>query len=530
MKKLIIPGAAFLLALSACTKLDVPVESEYTEGNFPTNEASFIAATGPAYSQLPTRYAVDYWRMQEMSTDAAIIPARGGNYVDGGQYRQLHKHTWTPDHPNVQGVWEWGYGGINTCNRILLLFEPAPESASRTRAIAEMRTMRALYHFFMMDLYGNIPIVTAFGSKTAPQQSKRADVAAFIESELKAVLPDLDDRTGAITYGRPTKWMAFAILEKLYLNAPVYTGQTRNAEVVAMADSILAGNKYTLDANYISIFAPENGAQITETIFAVPYDANKIDGCQFSRFGLHTALVDKYSLPFRPSIAMSTIASYYAKFNLAGDVRNTTWLAGKQFDNAGKPITVPTTKVGLDDTYTGADAKDPINWQLEFTPEMALRGDPDNMDLGNDELAKAKGVRSVKYYPDKNANPSTRMQNNDMPVFRLADVMLMKAEAILRGAAATTVNGELQTAVVLVNKIRTRAGAPTVTAITLDELLEERARELAWEGWRRNDLIRFNKFEDSWGYKTDNDTRKRLYPIPTSEKVLNPNLVQNPGY
>lgn len=532
MKNIIIPGAiAASLLLAGCTKLDVAIESEYTEGNFPNTADAYIAATGPAYTQLSTIYAVEYWRMQELSTDEAIIPARDGNYDDGGQYRFLHKHTWGPDHPNVKGVWEWGFGGINTCNRILSLFENAAPGDARTAAIAEMRAMRALYHFFMMDLYGNIPIVTTFGSTTPPPQAKRAEVAAFIEKELKEALPDLSAANGQLTYGRPTKWMAYALLEKLYLNAVVYTGTARYTETVAMADSILANaaNPYSLDAGYAAIFMPDNGPEVKETIFAVPYDANKVQGCQFSRFGLHTGLQEKYSLPFRPSIALSTIASFYAKFNLTGDVRNDTWLAGKQYDNNGNPITIPSTNKGVDNTYSGPNPTASVNWHLEFTPEMPLRN-VDQMDVGNDELGKARGVRSIKYYPDRNANPDTRHQNNDVPVFRLADVLLMKAEAILRGAAPTVTNGELQTALVLVNKIRQRANAPAATSISLNELLDERAREMAWEAWRRNDLIRFGKFEDSWGFKTDNDINKRIYPIPTSEKALNPNLEQNPGY
>jgi hypothetical protein len=298
-----------------------------------------------------------------------------------------------------------------------------------------------------------------------------------------------------------------------------------------MADSVLDRAKtiYSLDADYMTIFAPENGPQIKETIFAVPYDPNVAEGNHFTRFGLHTSLQAKYSIPFRPSIALSTIKEFYEKFNLTGDVRNTTWLAGKQYENNGSPMIVKTTKKGVDASYTGTDGAAAVDYQVDFTPEMPLVR-PATMDVGNDELGKARGVRSIKFYPDKNANPNTRYQGNDMPVFRLADVMMMKAEAILRGATPTAIGGELQTADVLVNKIRTRAKAPIVSGITLDQLLEERAREFAWEGWRRNDLIRFGKFENAWGFKTNTDVNKRIYPIPTSEKALNPNLVQNPGY
>lgn len=517
------------VTVSACTNLDVPIESVYTEENFPNTSEGFIAATGPVYTQLASRYAVEYWRMQEFSTDEAIIPARDGNYDDGGQYRVLHKHTWNPDHTNVKSVWEWGFGGINTSNRIMRLFEPAPDSDAKTTAIAEMRTMRALFHFFMMDLYGNIPIVTKWGSTEPPEQKTRAEVFAFIEQELKESIPGLNDQTGQFTYGRPTKWLAFAILSKMYLNAAYYTGTAKYTEAVAMADSILANGKHKLAGSFTSIFMPENGPQIEEIIFAVPYDANQIYGNQFSRFGLHPSLVDKFQLPFRPSIAQSTIASFYAKFNLPNDERNSTWLAGKQYESNGDPILISTTNKALDNKYNGPNPNTAIQWHLEFFPEMPLVRE-ETMDVGNDELGKARGVRSIKYYPDKNAHPQDRHSNNDVPVFRLADIMLMKAEAILRGAAPTTVNGELQTALLLVNKIRARAKAPELNAVTIDDMLDERARELAWEAWRRNDLIRFGKFEDSWGFKSDADVNRRIYPIPTSERALNPKLEQNPGY
>lgn len=530
MKNIYITGIAIgFTLLSACTKLDVKVESEYVKENFPTTADGFIAASGPIYTQLSGGYAVDYWRMQELSTDEAIIPARGGNYVDGGQYAQLHRHSWTRDHPTVKNVWQWAFGGVNKCNSILVLFEKAPESDSKAPAIAEIRAMRALYYFYLMDLYGKVPIVTTFGNPTPPEQATREEVFNFIEKELKEVLPLLRTQTGQITYSKPTKWFAFALLEKLYLNSMVYTGKPRYTETVAMADSILASGKYSLDADFASIFMPNNGPQITETIFAIPYDGQSIKGNQFSRFGLHPNLVVKYSLPFRPSIAMSTIGSFYEKFNLPGDVRNTTWLEGPQFNPDGSPIMIATTNKGLNDLYTGSEPDKKISWQLSFSKEMVLRVDT-TMDIGNDELAKAAGVRSIKYYPDKNTEPSERNSNNDVPVFRLADVILMKAEAILKGAPATAVNGEMQTADVLVNKIRKRAKAPQISGTTEDDLLEERARELAWEAWRRNDLIRFKKYEKSWGFKSDANTQHQIYPIPYEEITLNPKLVQNPGY
>lgn len=532
---------AFSICLSGCSDLDVPVESEFTPGNFPGTPSEYIAATGPVYSQLAVQYnanrtgllasyATEYWQLQELSTDAAIIPARDGNFDDGGQFRQLHQHTWSPDHVTVTRIWQWGYGGINIANRVIGLFESTPNSPTKTASLAELRAMRALYHYYMMDLYGNVPIITVFGSTNQPTNAKRAEVYAFIESELKAVMPNLSTSAGALTYGRVTKWMAQALLAKMYLNAEVYTGQPRYRESLAACDTILtkAGNLYTLDADYQSIFNPDNGPQIRDVIFAIPYDGTLIKGNYFTRFATHPLLMTKYNIPNRPSIAMSTIKEFHAKFNLPGDVRNDTWLIGKQFDFSGRPITQATTKRGLDATYAGADGSAAVTWQLEFSPDLTLVNAA-KMDVGNDILAQAKGIRSVKFYPDKNSAPD-RYQGNDLPVFRLADIYLMKAEAILRGVPATTVGSELQTPVVLVNKLRARAKTTPVTTVDLNLLLDERVRELSWEGWRRNDLIRFGQFENVWGFKDNKEVFRRLYPIPANERSLNPSLVQNPGY
>ena len=131
MKKIYIFLAALtVITVSSCTKLDVPVESQYVKANFPTTPADYTALVGTIYSNLSSNFAVAFWRMQELSTDEAILPARDGNCDDGGQYRQLHYHTWTFDHPNVIGIWLGGFSGINTCNRLLTVIAGSISSAS----------------------------------------------------------------------------------------------------------------------------------------------------------------------------------------------------------------------------------------------------------------------------------------------------------------------------------------------------------------------------------------------------------------
>lgn len=522
--------AAVLLALGtfSCEKLDVPVESQFVEANFPKTISDYNASVGAIYANLAANYAVPYWRMQELATDEAILPARDGNFDDGGQYRQLHYHTWTPDHPNVTGIWQWAYGGITTCNRLLNIttnfgFSPAEQEAK----LAEIRAMRALYYFFLLDLYGNVPIVAEYPAARSPATQPRAEVFKFVESELLAALPRLPAKTGVAAantqqYGRPTKGMAFALLEKLYLNAEVYGNTPRYPDVVRMADSVLRNPNYSLDARYRDIFLPNNGPQIRETIFAVPYD-QQIAGNQFTRFGFFFYLTQAYGFNVGLSIAMSTTPEFYARFNLPGDFRTTTWLAGPQFlpDGSGGFTTTPAY-------YPGTTEQIVINPVLTLVP-------PKPMDVGNTRASQAQGVRSIKYYPDPAIIQATRLNGNDVPVLRLADVLLMKAEAILRGAPATAVGGELQTPLVLINKIRARAGAQVATSIDLNGLLDERARELFWEGWRRNDLIRYGQFETEYPLpndvlKMDKSEFRRLYPVPNIELRLNAGLQQNPGY
>ena len=516
------------LTISSCKKLDVPVESQYVTANFPVTSSDYAALFGTMYTNLSSNYAITYWRMQELSTDEAIIPARDGNFDDGGQYRQMHYHTWTYDHPYVTGIWQWGFGGINNCNRLISLTNASQATAaSKAASLAEVKAMRALYYFFMMDTYGNVPIISDFPVSTLPTTQPRAKVFQFIETELLSIAQQLPSKTAVsatniLQYGRPTKAAVFALLEKMYLNSEVYTGTARYNDVVAMADSVQKNTNYSLDARFRDIFLPTNGPQINETIFAVPYD-QQIPGNQFTRFGFFAALAPSYGFNVGLSIAMSTTPEFYNRFNLTGDVRNNTWLNGPQF--------IPDGNGG----FTNQPANYPgTTTQIVITPNLILIPTKP-MDLGNTTASQAEGVRSIKYYPDVTTIQATRLNGNDVPVFRLADVYLMKAEAILRGATPTVVNGTLQTADYLVNRLRARANAPAVSGITLDLLLDERARELSWEGWRRNDLIRYGLFEKDYPLPNDNltmnkDITRRIFPVPISEIKLNPNLAQNPGY
>lgn len=520
------PALAILLGLTACTKLDVDVKSQLADNNFPRTPQEYIEASGPVYTQLRDQYAQSYWFMQELCTDEAIIVARAGNWYDGGKWRDLHYHSWTIDHVHVDGTWQWGFSEVSACNRVIQLLNAAPASAPQKTTLAEVRATRAFTNFLMMDLFGNIPLIKNFGDTVALATSQRTQVFNYIESELKAVLPNLSQATGPATYGRPTRWTAFALLAKMYINAEYYTGTPRYNDAIAMCDSIIQSRQFALDPDYLHMFDIDNGPQVRDFIFAIPYDNMLAKNQFFARYSLHTALKDKYGIPFIPSDPMATLPAFYSLYNDPGDTRNGQWLVGKQYDNQGNPIIIRTTKAGLDQAYKGADADALVDYQLTFTPDLTLDPtiDPLKLDVGNDELGKAKGYRNNKFFPDKTS--LDRNQSNDVPVFRYADILLTKAEAIVRGGVPTLGDDALS----LVNRVRARALAQPLPAVNLQTILDERGRELAFEGWRRNDLIRFGKFEDKWGYKTDADPRHRIYPIPATQIQLNPGLRQNPGY
>jgi hypothetical protein len=533
--KLIYAGLLPLLLLAACHKIDVPVTTQLTPDIFPQNPTQFVQASGPAYVALRGNYALDYWFIQTLSTDEAILPARGGNWYDNQNYRMLHYHDWTKDHGWTNGNWSWLSKTIGATNQSLsILMNTMPEGSSKTATIAELKTVRALAYFMMMDLYGNVPIDTAYGDFTPHANVPRTQVFNFIESDLKAVMPYLSTTTGTTYYGRATRYTAFALLAKMYLNAEYYTGTKRYGDCIAMCDSLISSGKFSLEprATYLNMFYPTNGPQNLEFIFAIPYDpaagsAYGLNGYMYhARYDVPRSETAKFGLKFTPSAPESTLPEFYAYFNDPNDIRNKQWLTGLQFMNDGvTPVTVTTTNKGYDQFYNGPNPNAPLTYQVNLTPDIKLRQDVTLYDCGNDEIAWNMGYRNIKFYPD--ATSTSRNQNNDVPVFRYADILLMKAEAILRGGAATL----SQTPLSLINQLRAeRTTSAALSAVTLEDIYAERCREFAWEGWHRNDMIRFGKYEGSWGFKTNSEVNRRIFPIPTSAMAVNPALTQNPGY
>jgi starch-binding outer membrane protein, SusD/RagB family len=546
---------AFLAVVSSsCHKLDVPVTTELTPDTYPQTEAQYNSVMGPVYTALRSDYAVGYFFLQSLSTDEAILPTYAADWIDGNRYQDLHRHTWTKDHVSVDGGWNYVSNLIGVTNQTIFIVNQSPEGATKNTSLAELKTMRALAYFMMMDLYGNVPLDTSYGSKELKTNTPRAQVFSFIESELRAAIPFLKTTSGAATYGKPTRYMAYSLLAKMYLNSEVYTSTPRYNECIAACDSVIGaggGTQYALEprSSYLQMFYPTNGPAMKEFIFAITYDPATSNGYMFhGRYDLNRNLGMKYrysgSTPGsnvdpiinattgnglinnKPSGPRSTTNEFYAYFNDPNDIRNKQWLAGLQYWDDGQPMMVSTTNLGYNQFYSGSNPSGTYVYQLNLTPLAPSRLGANSFDLGKDEIAWNTGYRNIKFYPD--ANSVTRNQNNDVPVFRYSDIILMKAEAIQRGG-----NGTMgHTALSLINMLRAqRTTSPALTSLTLDDIYAERCREFSWECWHRNDMIRFGKFESSYGLgKTNTDTYRRIFPIPTSALTANPNLKQNPGY
>lgn len=542
IKKALVCCATAIVAVG-CTDLDVDIQSQYTD--IPDTPEAIEAVTAAIYNPYRTAMGRQHWMAQCMSTDEMAGVSMGADYFDGGVYRQMTVHNWNADNGMLGTMWDGAMSGITTCNQILMMLEGKSESD-----LAPIRAMRAYYHFLLMDNFGDVPIM-GDGASVHPDRSSRAEVCNFIESELLAVKDILPTEVNEATYGKATKYMAEALLAKLYLNWNVYTAEdvaeytptTANPKLndcIAMCDDIIGTGIFALTDSFMVKFRPDNGPQIKDFIFVMPFDRETQQGMVHARFWKSRSGKDQFGVaPSGPAGNVRCLPEFLDKFNLPGDNRNEQYLVGPQYywenyEQTERPFIIETTKNGYDQDYTAADKDEPIQWQMTYTREITLRpGGEGTLDVGNDQKGRAMGARSIKFYPDVNATASQgHNQSNDMPIFRYADIILMKAEAILRGGNAT--NGD--TPMSLMNQIRGYVHAPLITSEpTLDELLDERAREFADEGWRRNDLIRFGKFEDNWGFRylyPEGMTEKfrRVFPIPTSVLETNTNWSQNDGY
>lgn len=464
-----------------------------------------------------------------LTTDEAIIPIRGGNWYDGGLWKNMYDHTWTATDTDLYNVWKYLYKVIVLSTKSLETIEKHKALLTEQQRVdysAEVRAVRAMYYYYAMDMFGRIPILQSATQKTADiRQSNRSDVFWYVVKELQDVAPLLANEHSNLQgnyYGRVTRPVAWFLLAKLSLNAEVYTdddwtdssrpdgktimfdieGNKKNAwqTCVHYCDLITAAG-YTLEADYTKNFAVHNEGS-TENIFTIPLD--KI------------LYLNEFHYLFRSRHYAHGGAYSGASENGTCATLHTMAVNGFGTDtpDARLDMNFYTGKVEVDGKYVTLDDGTPLEYK-PLAVEENLTASP---------YLETAGARMKKYEVDRTAYSDGRMPDNDIVLYRYADVLLMKSEAKVRNGES----GDEE-----MNAVRSRVGMPSLPA-TLDNILNERLLELVWEGWRRQDMIRFGTYCNQYDIHTPSEADKKgyttVFPIPEKAHELNPNLKQNPGY
>lgn len=519
LKSLGAAGAFVLLILApACTDLTEVPQSAITPENFYRNEDEVIGGLASVYAQLRTTDD-QYWNTSEVSSDEMIVPTRGQDWYDNGSWLDLHRQTFTPNSPgaldNLNGAWVNLFQGVARAN-VVLNGIANTNFASKATVTSELRVLRAWYYFLLMDMFGGVPIATDPSIEARPQAS-RDSVFRFVEAELKAARADLPTTWPATMNGRVTKGAVDAMLASLYLNAQVFSGTVsatgiapgaaRWQDAITQANLVINSGLYSLATDASAACTPTPGCgwrsnftadnyKSPEIIFAVKYLNQSGLGLNFLMRALH---YNQYDSP-APWNGFSTLADTYNAFDGA-DQRRQIFLAGPQVN-----------------LVTGQPAKDRQGNPLNFDPNI-----PDVT-----AATEGQGVRIAKWPVDP--NHVQQDNGNDYAFFRLAEMYMIRAEA-------NNELGNTALAIADLNLVRARVFSPPkpTTAVTQaqvrDAILNERLFEFTWEGKRRQDLIRANKFTSgTWYAKTTFTPFRVLFPIPQTQIETNPQLVQNPGY
>ncbi len=465
--------------------------------------------------------------MNTMSADEAITPKRGSDWYDGGLWLGLYEHEWTRSTGIFNDTWEYLYRVIGKCNlsyeKLAEIQKKEPNNEYIPNFMAEVEALRAMYYYYLLDNYARVPIVT---SSTIPMdkvvQSKRSEVYKFVVDELQKAIPFLSSEKSAAPgeyYGRMTKSVAYFLLAKLALNTQVYTDDNW-AEHSAPAGT----TNFTIDGKTMTCW--EATIKYADLIEAEGYDLNKNFRDNFSPKNDQNPIENIFVIPMNPTIYkarnMYIVRSW--NYNHAKAWGFSAWNG------------LSATKDVLRIFEYNKSTQDP-RFEMSFFAgkvkgpkgEYVKDGDKDleylaekiDLDLSAKPEEKTAGARWAKYEMDPNFLDDGKGINNDYVLFRFADVLLMKAEAMVR-------NGQNGDAVM--KRVRDRVGAPARSA-TLGNILDERMMELSWENVRRQDLVRFGKYiEPNMLRKKKSEPYRIVFPIPETALNKNKNLTTNPGY
>ncbi len=483
--------------------------------------------------------------LNSFTTDEQIIPIRGIDWYDGGLWRRLFFHDWNAGEAPFKNTWNYLYKVVILCNEGIEHIDAYKttddhELLTLTTYKAELRAVRAMFYFYLMDLFGRVPLITATGMKSSEMTlCERSDLFYWIYNEFNDSLPYLFSEWSQFPnseyYGRMTVSVAYFVMMKMALNAEIYTDDDwtdqvypdgkeiqlktynsyenyfieANAWQTVRAIQNIIKSFYKLSDNYSDNFDVGNEAS-RENIFVVPMDPqlylNKYNYFKRSAHYCHGAAMGVGS-ENGPCATVSTVKAF-------GYTNHETQILDNRFNtNFYYDNVIVNSQFVYED-----DGKTPLCYH-----PLAVT----DFDLSGEEYEKTAGARIAKYTIDAVARNDERRGNNDIVLFRYADVLLMYAEASYR-------LGDMQNALGALNAVYNRSNYQKYDTIDDDILLCERLKELMWEGWRRNDLIRFRKFHKPYDLKTDSDHEEdahtTVFPIPADMIVMHPDWKQNPGY
>ena len=469
--------------------------------------------------------------LQTFGSDEAMLPTRGHDWYDGEMWQHMYRHSWDPGHELLYNSWTYLYKAITLCNRSI-------EHLAEHRDIltdndfhaytAEVRALRAIYYWYLLDLFGRVPIFTNTSlSMNDVFQSERSELFKFVYDELLEAcynLPKKNSVGEGDYYGRVTFDVAMFVLAKLALNAEIYLdddwtdkkyldgkeiildvyGQKMNAwEAVDFFCSFLE-DWYRLEDYYSSNFVVRN-ENSRENIWIIPMDKDLYSNTQQNlKRSWHYRHADAYGITGENgSCATLNTLRIFGYGTEDEDPRfELNYWANEVYDRLGNFI------------------PDRTGNPLTYYPNAV------KMDLSYDPYVETAGARMKKYDIDKNATKDGTLMDNDIVLFRFADVLLMRAEAKWRNGQDGSDD---------FNAVRNRARVEP-REMTAETLLDERLLELCWEGWRRQDMIRFRQYKslftgDAFDDPIDeSDGHTTVFPIPKDILILNPHFTQNKGY
>ncbi|MFO0267250.1 MAG: RagB/SusD family nutrient uptake outer membrane protein [Cyclobacteriaceae bacterium] len=507
MNRFFLVLAVLIGSVTACEAPDQEVFDEVPSDDAlgTTNPDALAAFAASAYRQLVGNWGGhnSLWSLHEVASDEMVIAQKGADWEDGGQWIRVHRHEYLPSEPAVGNGWGYCFTAIGNINNLLKTF------GSNALLRSELEVTRAMIYLWLVDAYGNVPVITEKTTDTTPPTVARAQVYDFIEKSIvggnfggTVFANNLANLSAQKTYATMNRWVANVVLAKLYLNAQVYKGTQEWQKAADACQVVIGSGLYSLAPTFKDNFVTNNAGS-PENIFVINYDENNAEGFNLPQMTGHYLTQQTFNLTDQPWNGYASLEAFYNSFETADARRGASFLVGPQFSSGG---------VRLKDI--SAEAGDPDGEDLTFTPSINML-EPNSF--------RQAGARVGKWEFRLGARTSL---SNDFPIYRYADVLLMRAEALWR------INPASAEALTLVNQVRGRAGVAAFLAaqMTADNLLAERGREMFAEGHRRSDLIRFGKYNDAWWEKTASLPTRNLFPIPQGQILVNPDLVQNPGY